>query len=64
MLTTLKRKIKNYISGEDKFIHHFDNEHQKRSMSQRETIVKHAKIARLRDKAIKIEKTDKDLFDF
>ncbi|MCP3680931.1 MAG: hypothetical protein GY782_12015 [Gammaproteobacteria bacterium] len=50
MIEKLRRKIKNYISVEDRFIHEFDKAHPDESSPlKRQEIDKHARIARLRD---------------
>ncbi len=50
MIEKLRRKIKNYISAEDRFIHEFDKANPDESSPlKRQEVDKHARIARLRD---------------
>lgn len=52
MIEKLRKKIKHYISPDDRFIHEFDKAHPDESspLKQRE-IEKNARIAHLRDNA-------------
>lgn len=62
MLKKLKRKMKNYVSDEDQFIHQFDHQHRQRSPSQQKEVAKHARIFRLRDRIVKAN-NDKKIWD-
>ena len=64
MLEALKRKLKNYVSKEDQFIHQFDHQHREKSASQKQEIAKYSKIARLRDNIAKTKASTKIWRDF
>ena len=50
MIEKIRKKISNYVSPEDRFIHEFDqvNADETSPLKQQE-IAKHARLARLRD---------------
>ena len=51
----MKRKvIKNYVSDLDRFLRDFDKKQAEPSQSQREEILKHKRIAKLRNQALTI----------
>jgi len=45
------RKLKNYISDEDRFLKTFDHAHPELSDSQQVEVDKHARLAKMRDEA-------------
>jgi hypothetical protein len=55
---------RNYVSPIDIFLHEFDTTHPKRSLSQEKEVLKHRRIASLRDYPEKQNPSEKnDIFD-
>lgn len=58
MLEKLKRKLKNYVSSEDAFVHDFDKQNRDKSSAQKKEIARHARISRLREHSRRPKKSN------